>query len=116
MDIVGRFEDVFCNAAIDKGDGTTPDDERLFETMKGAFTRLHNHPRGKEHILELLQHENNWVKIWVATQVLSEGHNSEASRILQLLSKESGSIGFSAEMVLSQHQSGELLCPFGIKP
>lgn len=38
MDIAGRFEDVFCDAAIAKGDGLTLNDYELFEVMKVFFT------------------------------------------------------------------------------
>ena len=116
MDVVGRFEDIFTNAAIAKDDGCSSDDARLFDTMKDAFIRLKNHPSGNAHISKLLQHKNNWVKMWVASQVLSEGQNSEAEKVLNLLSKESGVLGFDAKMVLEQYQNGALQCPFGIKP
>ena len=116
MDIVGRFEDVFCNAAIAKGDGTSEEDSKLFAAMHDSFTRLYNHPSGGKHILQLLLHENNWVKIWVATQILSESSSPEAEKVLKQLALESGVFGFNAEIVLNQYENGELKCPFDINP
>lgn len=116
MDIVSRYKDSFCNAAIAKGDGTLSNDGELFSTMKATFTRLYNHPSGSKHICMLLRHDNDWVKSWVASQILSEGKSKDAEQVLIKLKAKNGVLGFNAEMVLEQYKNGELKCPFAIKP
>ena len=116
MDLCGRLEDLFCNLAIKKGDGSRSDDSQIFEDMKEAFIGLYNLPTGKERIIKLLTNDNEWVRFWVAAQLLSEGKNKAAIRVLQDLSNKGGVLGFSAEMVLSEYKSGSLGPPFGIMP
>lgn len=116
MDVVGRFEDVFCNAAIAKGDGLTSNDHDLFETMKNAYIRLRTQPSGPQRIERLLCHENDWVKSWVASQLLSEDGHHRAKETLQKLATTRGLVGFGAKMVLNEYEKGRLGSPFGIKP
>jgi len=116
MDIVGRYEDVFCNAAIAKGSGGGSNDNELFEAMKDSYVRLRNHPSGKRSIENLLCHESDWVRSWVASQLLSEDGHSRAKETLQKLASETGVASFGAMMVLSEFEKGNLGSPFGIEP
>jgi hydroxylamine reductase (hybrid-cluster protein) len=116
MDLAGRFEDTFCNIVIVKGDGSSSNDAELFEEMKEYFIRLYNHPAGRSRVENLLNHENEWVRSWVAAQLLSEGNNKSAVSVLKKLSTEGGTLGFSAEMTLSEYNKGTLGSPFDLKP
>ncbi|WP_444994568.1 hypothetical protein [Aliikangiella sp. IMCC44359] len=39
MDLAGRFEDTFCNIAIEKGDGSASNDSELYEEMKDYWEK-----------------------------------------------------------------------------
>ncbi|TQV76730.1 hypothetical protein FLL45_01880 [Aliikangiella marina] len=114
MDLVGRFEDTFCNIAIEKGDGSSSNDAELFEEMKAYFIRLYNHPRGKSRIEGLLNHNNEWVQFWVASHLLSEGDNKRAATVLKKLSNDGGNLGFGSETTLNEYKKGTLGSPFGL--
>ena len=112
MDIVGRFVDVFCKAAISKGDGTSPQDQLYYARMQEAYSCLMKHPHGQNRFESLLQHDNDWVKSWVAAQTLAESGNANALNVLTKLSKQNFITGFSATTTLDQHIKGMLSGPF----
>ena len=114
MDLVRRYEDTFCNLAIEKGDGQQPNDSLLFDEMKNIFCLLYNHPSGKQRIISLLDNKNEWVRSWIAAQVLSEGENKKALLVLESLMDKDCTIGFSAEITISEFKNGTLKSPFGI--
>ena len=111
MDLVGRFIGVFCDAAIQKGDGTDTQDKVYLGKMQEAYFQLTKHPRGLSNFESLLNHENNWVKCWVAAQLLSEFGNQEALTLLTKLSNSGGVVGFTAETTISEYNAGNLMGP-----
>lgn len=112
MDIVGRFIDVFCIAAIEKADGRSESDSVLFERMKKSYLLLVNHPKGLKHFAQLLDHENNWIKVWVASQLLSNNGDKKAFAVLDTLSKEESIMGLCASTTLDEYKKGILRGPF----
>lgn len=114
MDILGRYTDIFRNAAVSKGDGTGPDDDFIYEAMCYCYQRIDAHASGIEAKLTLLRDESAWVRSWVAAQVLAEGstdHSAEAKEVLQDLVGESGILGLSAQMTLAEYAKGQLGAP-----
>jgi hypothetical protein len=113
MDIVGRYVDTFCNAAIEKGDGTSDKDHELYDLMKSMYQKLESHPLGAEAFSKLLKHENSIVSSWVASQLLALNNDKSALRVfLKRISKEDSFESFSAEIVIEEHKSGNLKPPF----
>lgn len=112
MDLIGRYLDVFCVAAIDKGDGTSEQDSLFFACMQKAYSKLNNHPQGLEHFAKLLNHESNWVKLWVAVQLLSSSENDEALLVVNNLSADESILGVCASTTLSEYKNGKLQGPF----
>ncbi|MFT6909932.1 MAG: hypothetical protein ACJAS1_006659 [Oleiphilaceae bacterium] len=111
MDLIGRYIGIFCHAATEKGDGTSAEDTEYFRTMQGALEKLKMHPRGLENFEMLINHENNWVRCWVASQLLAESGDKEALVVLNQLSKIGGIIGFTAETTISEYNAGNLVGP-----
>ncbi len=115
MDILSRYEDVFVNAVIDKGEEGSSKDNELFEVMKDAYCRIHNHPSGYKIKLRLLKHENASVRSWVAAQILCENERYNALEVLQDAAKRDDMIGFNSQITLEEYLNGRILSPFGIK-
>ena len=112
MDIVGRYVDTFCNAAIEKGDGTSDKDHEFYDLMKSMYQKLENHPSGVEAFSKLLKHENSIVTSWVASQLLALNNDKSALKLLKKIPKEDTFESFSAEIVLKEYKSGNLKPPF----
>ena len=107
----------FCEAAISKGDSgaTTEIDHALFANMGVAVNTLRTYgPGGMEAFKVLLSHDSNHVRLWVASELLSEG-DLEAKTILKELAKTPGLIGLNASVVLDEFDEGQLKSPFGAK-
>jgi len=112
MDIVGRYIDTFCNAAIDKGDGTSDRDHEFYDLMKSMYLKLENHPLGMEAFRKLLEHKSSIISSWAASQLLAKYDNKMALLVLEHISKEDSFEGFSAEIVLKEYKNGNLKPPF----
>ena len=114
MDILERYRDIFVNAAEAKADGTSSDDELIYEAMCYSYRRIADHPSGAEAIAQILQGGSRWAKVWTAAQVLSAGppkHESEAKVVLQELSSAADMVGFTAGTTLAEYQKGSLRPP-----
>jgi len=114
MDILERYRDIFVNAAEAKADGTSSDDELIYEAMCYSYRRIVDHPSGAEAIAQILQGSSRWAKTWTAAQVLSAGppeHVSEAKAVLQELSSAADMVGFTAGTTLAEYQKGSLRPP-----
>jgi len=112
MEIAGRYIDTFCNAAIDKGDGTSDRDHEFYDLMKLMYLKLEKHPSGLKAFSQLLEHKNSIISSWVASQLLAKYDNKMAQSVLERISKEDSFEGFSAEIVLKEYKSGNLEPPF----
>lgn len=114
MDILGRYRDIFVNAADAKADGSNPDDEMIYEAMCYSYYRIDAHPGGAETKREILQGGSRWAQSWIAAQVLSAGppdYVSEAKKVLEELSSASDMVGFTAGTTLAEYESGSLRPP-----
>lgn len=115
MGMLDCYKHAFCNAAINKNDGSRKEGDEYLKIMKGAYVRLKYHPDGRDNINELLVHENDWVRKWIATQLLSEEKDDEAIKVLESLSFRADSIGHSAVETLSEFVEGKLTSPFDLE-
>ena len=105
----------FCEAAISKGDSgtSTEEDHELHASMGVTVNTLRKiGPSGMEAFKVLLSHDSNHVKMWVASEFLSDG-DLEAKPILEELAKSPGLIGLNASIVLDEFEAGQLGSPFG---
>jgi hypothetical protein len=99
----------FCESAIAKGNGTSPNHSEHFEKMQEAIThikKLHN-------LLPLLNHKNEWVICWAASHFLANGYSSEALKSLNKLATGSGIAGLSADITIQEYKRGCFKSPFG---
>ena len=114
MDILGRYRDIFVNAAEAKADGTSPDDELIYEAMCYSYRRIDTYAGGAETVHEILRGGSRWAKVWTAAQVLSAGppeHVSEAKVVLEELSSAADIVGFTAGTTLAEYEKGTLRPP-----
>jgi len=98
----------FCESAIAKGDGTSPNDAEHFEKMKESIA----HITEPSCLLSLLNHKNEWVICWGASHLLANGDSSKALNALNNLAKNSNVAGFSAEIVIQEFERGCFKSPF----
>ncbi len=59
------------------------------------------------NFLELLNHENDYVRLHVACALLHE-KTEEALNTLKYLSEKKGILGFSAKMTISEYKKGHI--------
>ena len=107
----------FCEAAIRKGDYeiSTEKDHELHASMGVVVNTLRNlGPNAMEAFKVLLSHDSRHVRMWVASELLSDG-DLEAKPILEELTKNPGLIGLNASIVLDEFGEGQLRSPFGAK-
>ena len=114
MDISGRFKAVFCHSAIEKADGSCPNDAELFSTMNNAMSKIYEHPAGRKTLASMLKHENPWVRFWVSTQILSHSSDHEAFEVLTAIAANEDKPGPNAAIVLEAYNNGSLKSPFEI--
>lgn len=110
-DMIRRFRD----AAVRKGDFCpSPNlDSRLHAQMAKACIDLESQgEQGSAALHSLLHDESPWVRSWVAAHLLSQG-DLQARPVLDALAKDSGLVGFAAQMVLDEYRKGRLKSPFG---
>ena len=105
----------FREAAVLKADFATPArrDHALHQKMKVAWRSLYSSgSAGREAFREMLADESRYVRLWVASQLLSEG-DVEAERVVEVEAKAEGIGGFTAITVLKEWRAGRLRSPFG---
>ena len=103
----------FRNAAIAKGDfADAARDNKLHKEMTQSFLILNSQGEvGRSAFKDLLRDKNNYVRAWVAAQLLSEG-DSTVLPVLQEIEKSSGLLAFDAKMTIREFESGRLQSPF----
>lgn len=107
----------FCEAAISKGDqgASTEEDHELYAIMEAVVRTLRGlEPSAMEAFKVLLSHDSKHVRMWVASELLSEG-DVEAKAILEQLASSPGLIGLNASVVLDEFGAGQFKSPFGAK-
>lgn len=112
MDILGRYIDLFTNAADSYGDGSDANAHIHYESMREMMQKLRNHPSRDAALTELLESNSAWASSWAAAELLSTGDNRVAMNVLKQQAKEPGIIGFNAEVILSEFAKGSLRSPF----
>jgi len=104
----------FRTAAMAKGGLATSAsaDRTLHQRMKSAFYFLRSlGPSRSQAFRDLLRDESPWVRSWVAAQLISEG-DPEGRRVIEVLAKEPGLVGFSNMTALREFDAGRLGSPF----
>ncbi len=105
----------FREAAIAKDDFATPaeQDHALHKRMAEALKMLKGHgSEGRYAFRALLADSSPHVRLWVASQLLSEGE-SGAAEVIEAEVAAGGIHGFRAEMVLKEWRAGQFRPPFG---
>ena len=103
--------DNFINACIAKGKaeqtGDTDADKFHYDVIGSVYNLLKNNNRLTD-LVELLEHEDPYVRLWAAYYCLRVTP-SKAEETLKTLSKEKGVIvGFSAQITLDEWRKGTL--------
>jgi hypothetical protein len=113
-----RIEDAvrsFRDAATTKEEYGLPAnrDHDLHETMSTAWRFLYSRGvEGREAFRQMLADPSPYVRLWVASQLLSEG-DLEAVRVVEAEAGAAGLRGTSAKVVLAEWRAGRLGSPFG---
>ena len=105
----------YAAAAIEHGDATEASNS---DRANEAYGRLQRHWDGLRvcagdwpaSFLELLRHENKWVRLWAASHALAIEPKA-AVPILEVLSQETGLHAFDAQMTLKTWSEGNLNPP-----
>ena len=106
----------FCEAAIEKGTFASPakKDHQLHKIMSTAVNELRTFGSyGLSALKDIMQHESPYVRIWAATEMLTNGDET-AKAVLISLAAEEGLLGASAKAVLNEHVKGRLRSPFSV--
>jgi hypothetical protein len=103
----------FGKAAIAKGDfADARRDNELHKEMAQAFIFLKSQGEiGRSTFKDLLHDKNNYVRVWVAAQLLSEG-DLKALPVLREIEKSSGLLAFDAKMTIQEFEAERLQSPF----
>lgn len=104
----------FRSAAIEKGDyaEVADRDHELHATMARAWIELEScGEAGRSAFKLLLANDSEYVRIWVASQLLADGDESGVP-VLEELVAGGGALGFDAEIVLKEWRAGRLQPPF----
>ncbi len=104
----------FCNKAILKGDFATPAkyDHKLHKDLCVSYQNIISYgDKGIKAFEVLLSHENLYVQLWTATQLLILG-NKNAITNLKSISQRNDILGFNAKMTLKEYENGSLKSPF----
>lgn len=101
----------FVNACIDKGEGeesgNTKNDRKHYKIIHSSYLQLKDAGR-LEELLELLNHENPYVRLWAASYTL-QIDPAKAENTLEELSMLRGiAAGFSASITLEEWREGRL--------
>ena len=107
----------FCEAAISKGDhgASTKEDHEMYAKMGAVVKTLRElGPGAMEAFKVLLSHDSKHVRMWVASELLSDG-DLDAKAILEQLASSPGLIGLNASLVLDEFSAGQLNSPFGTR-
>jgi hypothetical protein len=100
----------FRDAAIRKGAFGGDDDHAHYSRMRTAFRNLQDH--GSDGMVAFREDPDPNVRTWVASQLLANG-DLEMIPILEELSRDTGMVGFNAEMALREFRNGSLRPPLG---
>ena len=101
----------FINACVAKGKaeqiGDSDSDKLHYDIIDSIYQLLKNSTRLND-LVELLEHENPYVRLWAAYYCL-QVTPSKAENALKKLSKEKGVMaGFSAQITLDEWRKGNL--------
>ena len=103
--------DTFVDACIAKGEGeesgNTKDDRKHYKIIHSSYLQLKDAGR-LEELLNLLNHENPYVRLWAASYTLQIAP-AKAEKTLRKLSCIRGiPAGFSASITLKEWRAGRL--------
>ena len=115
-----RIEDAvqqFREAAIAKGEfaSPAPRDHALHNAMAEAWRFLEAQSvEGRNAFRALLADQSPHVRLWVASQLLSQ-NILEAADVVEAEMLSGGPGGLTAKMILEEWRAGRLASPFGAK-
>lgn len=106
--------DQFRTSAVAKAQDDLPaeQDHALHKAMAEAWRHLKATIEGRRAFEALLKDQSLHVRLWAASQLLSDGH-TEAMAVIEAAAEAGGIEGFNAKMVLKEWQAGRLRSPFG---
>ena len=103
--------DTFVNACIAKGEdeesGNTKDDRKHYKILHSSYLQLKDAGR-LEELLELLTHENPYVRLWAASYTLQIAPVRAESTLEELSGTRGVPAGFSASITLKEWRAGRL--------
>ena len=106
-DHIGKFVDACIAKGEGEESGNTKQDRKHYEIIHSSYLRLKEAGR-LEELLELLNHENPYVRLWAASYTLQIAP-AKAERTLEELSCIRGvPAGFSASITLKEWRAGRL--------
>lgn len=101
----------FVNACIAKGEGeesgNTQNDRKYYKAIHASYLRLKNEGR-LEELLELLSHENPYVRLWAAGYTLQIDAKKAETALEELAALRGVMAGFSASITLREWRAGRL--------
>src|SRR5512134_3234915 len=113
MTTIDALIQAFRSTAIAKGEEGGPSDPELFDRLRTSYRELRLRGTDADVAIRSLLHDPSpSVRIWVAAQLLAEGHG-EALEVLEALAQRPGIAGLNAQMTIREHHAGRLKPPFG---
>lgn len=101
----------FRSAAIQKGSEGGARDDELYRELCASYSAIMSlGPPGEAAFRNLLKDPSPEVRVWVAAQLLAVG-NPECESVLEILSQDSGLLGFDAKTTLVEYRAGRLQPP-----
>ena len=101
----------FVNACISKGEGEesgdTRHDRKYWRIINKIYVRLKSEHRLSE-LLELLEHENPYVRLWAACYTLQIDETKAVTALEELAATQKLMAGFSASITLKEWRAGRL--------
>lgn len=112
MEDIEKLKKMFIIAAIKHGEGTEQGNYKLankqYKIIEKSIDELKNIENGIEEFEELLEHEDDYVKLWCA-RYLIESRNMKAKRTLLALINKPGFLGLTAKLTLDEWDKGNIL-------
>lgn len=107
--------DTYLQNAIEHGKATDSGNHKkankYHDELIKTFKKLREEENSWVSLLEnLMKHDNDHVKCWAATHLLSE-IEAKATKVLEELKNGNGISSFNAEMVLDEWKNGTLQLP-----
>ena len=106
--VISDFENASINNGLAQEEGNANQANKFYRVIEKRRTWLIEHDElHNEKFLELLNHENDYVRLHAACALLHV-ENERALNTLSELTINKGILGFSAKMTISEYQKGHI--------